>query len=615
MPLCCYNDVAEEDPRQGSTGKPFLVRMLSKFPLQMSVAERMLFPMWVFPIQIFLAMEGPPKSFQDLMEENLLVRWTMNMYTIFCSHQWLGNTSADPDGKQLQVLRAALKNILRGDIVVQSGMMQFLALGVVVDEIGAEEVQRIHQGYIWFDWFSIPQISVRSSSSMEDILPDVQKAVESIPAYVEAADMFVALVPCTEHRDRHVMCSQKSWESRGWCRVELAAAALSTNTKTKILMVASEVMVSMFAPFQCGSVAPGLGDFTVDSDRELIFPVMQEIIQRHVETLWTEGVHYRARLFEAMRGSLMQNLSSDPQQQEAATVAAHEGLEDFLVRFHFNSIQDALQPSEMGIGPVACAAVAGNLFVLQLLVAAKADANEAFSQTVPELLLEQGMTPLTLTAKLTGDRAVLRELVRLRADLHVKDCQQITALNHAILGGHVDALEELLQLGSPVNELSHVLQNTPLLSAAAQGDFDCIQVLLKHRASVDAVNILGYTPLTCAAFLGSRECCELFLQLRADVNKAITPPKGLLSWALPLGIRAACSLGLFPAQGPLRDFLLIEGSTSIFSAAAYGHTELVRLLLASRADPSTKNAAGLSASDVARSRKAAPELLELLHCA
>ena len=92
-----------------------------------------------------------------------------------------------------------------------------------------------------FDWFSIPQITTRMLGSNDSDLSgprrDMQNAVDSIHAYVEASDMFLVLCPSVQHTDRGEICNQLSWASRGWCRVELAAAALSANTKISIVMV------------------------------------------------------------------------------------------------------------------------------------------------------------------------------------------------------------------------------------------------------------------------------------------------------------------------------------------------------------------------------------------
>ena len=47
----------------------------------------------------------------------------------------------------------------------------------------------VADGYLFLDWFAIPQITARSSGVNEDMTrSDAALAVQSIPAYVEACD-------------------------------------------------------------------------------------------------------------------------------------------------------------------------------------------------------------------------------------------------------------------------------------------------------------------------------------------------------------------------------------------------------------------------------------------
>ena len=93
-------------------------------------------------------------------------------------------------------------------------------------------------------------------------------------------------------------------------------------------------MVYIFAPLQWGSVAPGHGKFTVDADRHTVFPVMESILDKHIETLWSEGICFRARLFTALRGMLLDNLGT-----EAQHVAAAAAADDDCAAFAFDNRQ------------------------------------------------------------------------------------------------------------------------------------------------------------------------------------------------------------------------------------------------------------------------------------
>ena len=48
-----------------------------------------------------------------------------------------------------------------------------------------------------------------------------QEYILSIPSFVQACQVFVALVPPVLHHETHQVCNYSSWFTRGWCRTEL----------------------------------------------------------------------------------------------------------------------------------------------------------------------------------------------------------------------------------------------------------------------------------------------------------------------------------------------------------------------------------------------------------
>ena len=100
----------------------------------------------------------------------------------------------------------------------------------------------VNDGYVWLDYSSVPQVRI---SPYLPISPHISpylhvvwldyssvpqakeaeearlRAIDSIPFYVDHASAFIALVPRVEHKDLPgVFCDYKSWQSRGWCRLE-----------------------------------------------------------------------------------------------------------------------------------------------------------------------------------------------------------------------------------------------------------------------------------------------------------------------------------------------------------------------------------------------------------
>ena len=123
------------------------------------------------------------------------------MLTIFVSHQWLGATLPDPKGQQLAVLRNALLRMIEGSLSVDHDLV---SMRPGAESLPAAIRSRLSTGYIFLDWFAIPQLTARQEGTNEDrTQTDAALAIQSIPAYVEVADVFVALVPELTHRRLH----------------------------------------------------------------------------------------------------------------------------------------------------------------------------------------------------------------------------------------------------------------------------------------------------------------------------------------------------------------------------------------------------------------------------
>ena len=76
--------------------------------------------------------------------------------------------------------------------------------------------QQVLSGYIFLDWFAIPQITARAEGvNEESTKSDAALAVQSIPFYVETSNIFLALVPEVKHCTTGKFCNYASWLSRG----------------------------------------------------------------------------------------------------------------------------------------------------------------------------------------------------------------------------------------------------------------------------------------------------------------------------------------------------------------------------------------------------------------
>ena len=170
------------------------------------------FPMYVVKVSDFLEMEGVPEPHQVLRQKGLLHEWQPSMFVIFVSHQWLGNGSPDPSGQQMTVLRHALQAWIDGSMKVDIDLMRTFG----EQSYATTSYERVASAYLFLDWFAIPQLTERADGVNDDAtISDTARAVQSIPAYVESCDMFVALVPDLVHSDTGLQCNYSTWLSRG----------------------------------------------------------------------------------------------------------------------------------------------------------------------------------------------------------------------------------------------------------------------------------------------------------------------------------------------------------------------------------------------------------------
>ena len=180
------------------------------------------FPMMVMKMETFMELDQM-LPYEEMIKEKKVFEWTPDMGRVFfLSHQWTSFVHPDPKSEQLEVAQTFLNKVAKGMIKSLFATQEeweafhykeanwFLHFDPVTEEEMAEDVKN---GYVWLDYASVPQ----AADAEEERL----RAIDSIPYYVDHALVFCAIVPKLAHKDLPgTFCTYKSWQDRGWCRLE-----------------------------------------------------------------------------------------------------------------------------------------------------------------------------------------------------------------------------------------------------------------------------------------------------------------------------------------------------------------------------------------------------------
>jgi ankyrin repeat protein len=199
-----------------------------------------------------------------------------------------------------------------------------------------------------------------------------------------------------------------------------------------------------------------------------------------------------------------------------------------------------------------------------------------------------GGTPLHRAAR-AGDTAKVRSLLARGADVNARDGVGWTALQVAAVQNHDDIVRLLVEHGSSV-DVGGGDDYPPLVLAALVRNPDMVAFLLANGADPEAKwSMNGMTALQCAADGGCSQVVSVLLAHGADVNSRAKFGTTALHWTAGGSNKRAqprdyveCVDLLLKAGADVnaRDD---DGLTPLMSAA-YGHLEIVGVLLANGAD-------------------------------
>ena len=338
------------------------------------------FPMYVLPIDRAIEVTARDQELpchEDLRAEGYLVEYepsTMNS-CLFFSHTWLRHAHPDnAHGVKRRLMHGLLTGIKAGTVgfsaywfAVVSHHMKDIAPKAVTDAFS--------EGFVWLDYWAIPQ---RDSSSQA-------LAIQSIPHYVANTHAFIVLAGPWIHEDSSVR-DLLAWNSRGWCRMEQVANALSPVNKP-VICATSVSSVKNFGPAEvCSrfwfSEVVGKGNFTVEADKFALRPVINGLIERRVALALRQNDMIWYRTLKALTSTILMGTESADDVAGAASStrrsSAHEAPADdsvtasrtalgmWLYEMKFKSPTDG--DRDTGHSPLRYAVIEGRVDLVRALL-------------------------------------------------------------------------------------------------------------------------------------------------------------------------------------------------------------------------------------------------------
>lgn len=189
----------------------------------------------------------------------------------------------------------------------------------------------------------------------------------------------------------------------------------------------------------------------------------------------------------------------------------------------------------------------------------------------------KGWSPLHW-AVLSGDRALVQQLITEGASVWAGRSQ--SAVEVALLMQDEAMLTFLIEAGGGLDAAGEG-GPPPLISAAREGRFAVVELLLVRGARVDVVNSLGDTALTLAAMRGHSEVVELLLEHGAEVDTVNFYGDNALIGATRQ--QHAEVVRVLLQHGATVDAASRRDKTALMLAARLGYVEIAELLLEYRA--------------------------------
>eukprot|EP00929_Paragymnodinium_shiwhaense_P112828 TRINITY_DN8109_c0_g2_i1.p1 TRINITY_DN8109_c0_g2~~TRINITY_DN8109_c0_g2_i1.p1 ORF type:complete len:700 (+),score=115.85 TRINITY_DN8109_c0_g2_i1:88-2187(+) len=554
------------------------------------------FPMYVVKVGDVLQMKAL-EHHQALLQRDVVRQYKPGMRVLFVSHQWTSHDHPDKNAEQFDVLQEMLRGLARGDTGVKLCPCSTMYTQSLTPQTTYADLEDLAEnGYIWYDYFSIPQPGRASANDLDATNRDLNKAVESIPFYVEHCQHFCMLAPFVTHADTKQYLSMSSYYDRGWCRAEMAAWSLSGAVGRPGLCAWAPGNALEGGVIQWLLHPPFHGDFGVEADRQRVDSLIQRMLNTRLDEFLDDGNLKAWRILKAISAYYTINAPKHT-----------TDLKEWLQSYAFESANTWCG----GWHAIHFAALEGNTEILQRLVLDEGmNVNKPTAKSRKDVAALPRMSPVHICALYLPTQLGMKCLMALKslgANFKQRDLVGHNTLHYACLQRkRQPMIQYLLAEGCKLEAVTR-MGDTAMSLSCMYGILDTTSCLLDHGAKVNVSNSAGCSPLMHASILGSPELMNFLVDSKADVNYRAKP---LMASATNL-----VGSALMKARPDAMLSSLVRGSgnrTALMIASMMGNVGAVEVLLSAGADREAKNCNGDTALAHARSYSRARKAMKAL---
>lgn len=597
--------------------------------------------MYVIPVRKLMQM-SKFLVHREMLEKGFLEEFTPRTKgkVIVVSHEWLSYVHPDPNQEHFFTLKRVLDRLGNGEV---NRVEDYWLHSVMFRSVGitAKEWKNDFDNmYIWIDYCCIPQIEVDANP---ETIHQSSLAVQSIAAYVERSSLLLVLAPVCIHAETGRSCNFASWRRRGWCRMEMMTAILSSNKVRIMVCTGAEATPFLMHPFEAPRLPVGDGDFsccalghklggaTLTCDKKRLRGVLEEMLQAKVGTLKADGLVVERLWYASMQQHFLRNLPEKEvfSLQADQAQSSHyfpEGEEDveklhnFLQRRLSTGRQgaDALRRTlgwtnfddqrcrSTGCTLMMCAAIADSPPAIRELAAK--DKNNTVNiglrkQYYHLAFMWKGVRPLGAAMAFSSWETVAA-LLDCGADPKLKCSNGMDSLFFACCIGNLTNIQGWFRRfpNWDMERRIPIMGMNIFCAATCSGTNKgpVVKHLVEARGELCDPKRWGGKSALLSLLANNEdsqtEALQILLDSGCEVNEKWTPHTSLFSAAL----KAVRLAGKALPDRPLAELSVLEGSTALHFASKRGDVDMVRQLVLAGADVQIRNAQGKRPIDVAR---------------